>query len=74
MPIGIDPEGRWVFVYLLTGLQQEDFQWFLQQHSVLLAVLPAWVIQVVCLPHTKGIADPPGALPFCAIAGANGAM
>ena len=57
MPVGIDQEGRWVFLHLLTDLQQEDFHWFLQQHSALFAVLPAWVVQVVCLPHGKGVAE-----------------
>ncbi len=57
MPAGIDQEGRWVFPYLRTDLQREDFHWFLQQHSALFAVLPAWVVQVVCLPHGKGVAE-----------------
>ncbi len=56
MPVGIDQEGRWVFPYLLTDLQREDFHWFLQQLSALFAVLPAWVVQIVC-PHGKGVAE-----------------
>lgn len=56
MPVGIDHEGRWVFLYLLTDLQREDFHWFLQQRSALFAVLPAWVVQIVCL-HAKGVAE-----------------
>ena len=57
MPVGIDQEGRWVFLYLITDLQREDFHWFLQQHSALFAVLPAWVVHVVCLPHGEGVAE-----------------
>ena len=57
MPIGIDESGRWVFPYLLTDLQREDFHWFLQQHFGLFAVLPAWVVRIVCLPHGKGMAE-----------------
>jgi hypothetical protein len=56
MPVGVDQEARWVFPYLLTDLQREDFHWFLQQHSALFAVLPAWVVQIVC-PHGKGVAE-----------------
>ena len=56
MPVGVDQDGRWVFPYLLTDQQREDFHWFLQQHSALLAVMPAWVVQIVC-PHGKGVAE-----------------
>lgn len=57
MPVGIDQAGRWVFQYLLTEPEKEDFHWFLQQHWTTLAVLPAWVIQIVCLSHGKGLAE-----------------
>ena len=47
MPIGVDLTGRWVFVYVVTGDQIEDFHWFLQRHAALLAVLPAWTLRIV---------------------------
>ncbi len=46
-----------MFPYLLTDLQKEDFHWFLQQHSALLAVLPKWAVQIVVLPQGKGLAE-----------------
>ena len=57
MPVGVDQQGRWVFPYLLTDLQREDFHWFLQQHSALFAVLPTWAVQIVVLPQGKGLAE-----------------
>jgi len=35
VPIGIDLSGRWVFVYLVTDSQCDDFYGFLQRHAAL---------------------------------------
>lgn len=47
MPIGIDLSGRWLFVYLATSGQLEDFHRFLQRHVAVLSALPAWTLQIV---------------------------
>jgi len=57
MPMGVDLEGRWVLVYVVTGDQLEDFHWFLQQHTALLAMLPAWALRVVFPPHLAWLAE-----------------
>lgn len=46
MPIGIDLTGRWVFVYVATGDQLEDFHRFLQRRVTVLSVLPAWTFRI----------------------------
>lgn len=53
MPVGIDQSGRWVFVYVVTADQIEDFHRYLQQHVGLLAVLPAWTVRVVFPSHLE---------------------
>jgi hypothetical protein len=57
MPVGVELSGRWVFVYVLTGDQIEDFHRYLQQHAGLLAVLPAWTIRVVLPTHLQMLGD-----------------
>jgi hypothetical protein len=57
MPIGIDLAGRWVFVYVVTGDQLQDFHWFLQRHAALFRMLPAWTLRVVYLPLTACLAN-----------------
>ena len=56
MPIGVDLDGRWVLVYVVTGDQLEDFHWFLQRHASLLAVLPAWTLRIVFTPDMAWLA------------------
>ena len=56
MPIGVDLDGRWVLVYVVIGDQLEDFHWFLQQHTALLAMLPAWTLRVVFPPDLAWLA------------------
>jgi hypothetical protein len=53
MPTGVDPSGRRVLVYVVTGDQMEDFHWFVQQHAALLGALPSWTVQVVFAPHLQ---------------------
>jgi hypothetical protein len=51
MPMGVDLSGRWVFVYVVTGDQRDDFEWFLQGRSGMLATVPGWTLQVVVPPN-----------------------
>jgi hypothetical protein len=57
MPIGVELSGRWVFVYVVTGDQIEDFHRYLQQHADLFAVLPAWTVRVVFPSHLQMLGD-----------------
>jgi hypothetical protein len=57
MPIGIDLAGRWLFVYVVTGDQLQDFHWFLQRHAALLWTLPVWTLRVVFPPLMACLAD-----------------
>ncbi|MGE3336033.1 MAG: hypothetical protein AB7I36_20540 [Rhodospirillaceae bacterium] len=56
-PVGVELSGRWVFVYVVTGDQIEDFHRYLQQHADLFAVLPAWTVRVVSPPHLQMLGD-----------------
>ena len=51
MPHGVDPDGRRVFLYVVTGDQIEDFHGFVQHHAASLAVLPSWTVRVVFPSH-----------------------
>lgn len=57
MPIGIDLSGRWVFVYVVTGDQFNDFHRFLQQHASVLSTLPAWTLRVVFPSHLSWLGE-----------------
>jgi hypothetical protein len=57
MPIGIDPDGRWVLVYVVAGDQLEDFRWFVQRHAPVLAALPAWTLRVVFSSDLRWLAE-----------------
>lgn len=57
MPVGVDLGGRWVFVYVVTGDQIEDFHRYLQQHVGLLAALPAWTLRIVFPAHLQVLGD-----------------
>lgn len=46
-PIGIDPSGRAVLLYLVTVPWTEDFRSFLQGHAALLGVVPTWTLRLV---------------------------
>jgi hypothetical protein len=56
MPIGVDPSGRLVLLYVVAGDQTADFRWFVQQHAALLAMLPAWTLRVVFPSHLACLA------------------
>jgi hypothetical protein len=51
LPVGIHPEGRWIFVYLITDGTGVDFRGFLQRHAGLLSRLPAWTVRVALPAH-----------------------
>ena len=51
LPVGIHPEGRWVFVCLITDGTGGDFRGFLQRHAELLSGLPAWTVRVALPAH-----------------------
>jgi hypothetical protein len=57
VPIGIDLNGRWMFVYAVTGDQLQDFHWFLQRYAAVLRTLPAWTLRLVFPPHTACLTD-----------------
>jgi hypothetical protein len=46
-PIGIDPSGRVVLLYLATVPWTDDFRTFLVGHTALLGVTPAWTLRLV---------------------------
>ena len=46
-PIGIDPTGRAVLLYLATEPWTDSFRHFLQGHATLLRVAPAWTLRLV---------------------------
>ena len=57
VPVGIDMNGRWVFVYLVTHDRQEDFYLFLHRHAALFSTLPAWTLRLV-FPPPFGCLEP----------------
>lgn len=46
-PIGIDPSGRVVLLYLVTVPWTDDFRTFLVGHTALLRVTPMWTVRLV---------------------------
>jgi len=46
-PVGIDPNGRVVLLYLATVPWADEFRTFLQAHAALLCVVPAWTLRLV---------------------------
>jgi hypothetical protein len=49
-PIGIDPTGRVVLLYLATGPVSHRFSAYLQRHFELLRHLPSWTLRMVVPP------------------------
>jgi hypothetical protein len=48
-PIGIDPTGRTLFLYLVLPSARNDFRGFLDRHRGLLECLPCWTLRLVFL-------------------------
>jgi hypothetical protein len=46
-PMGLDPSGRLVLLYVATAPWTADFRRFLQEHAPLLQLLPAWTLRLV---------------------------
>jgi hypothetical protein len=46
-PIGVEPDGRTVLLYLATEVWTEAFRTFLQDHVALLRVAPKWTLRIV---------------------------
>ena len=56
-PIGIDLDGRAVFLYLATDSEVGRLRAFLQRHFELLRRLPAWTLRIVSPPSPIGLAE-----------------
>jgi hypothetical protein len=56
-PIGIDPTGRAVLLYLATDSEQSRFRAFVQRHFELLRSLPAWTLRIVVPPGPEGLGE-----------------
>ena len=57
LPIGVHPEGRVVFVHLVSDPLHEDLRGFLQRHAAMLSRLPAWTVRIVLPPHLGSSAN-----------------
>jgi hypothetical protein len=55
LPIGIEPNGRVVFLYLVTTPFAGDLRAFLQRHADLLRALPGWTLQLFFLRRAAGM-------------------
>jgi hypothetical protein len=53
LPIGVAPDGRHVFVYLVAREVPIDFRAFLHRHAELLYALPAWQLRVLVPRHLE---------------------
>jgi hypothetical protein len=51
LPIGVQPDGRGVLVYVVTEQILDEFRVFLERHGPLLRTLRAWTLRIVVLPH-----------------------
>ena len=47
LPIGLEPDGRAVLLYLATEPWTDGFRSFLQEHAALLRVAPTWTLRLV---------------------------
>lgn len=54
LPIGIDPQGHLVLLYLVTAVVNDDFSAFLQRHADLLRVVPTWTLRGLLFFKTVG--------------------
>ena len=57
LPIGIHLAGRGVLVYVVLDPTLNDFRLFLERHSAVLRVLPAWTVRVVVPPQFSDLAQ-----------------
>jgi hypothetical protein len=54
LPIGVEPNGRVVFLYLVTTSFDGNLRVFLQRSIDLLNALPGWTLRLLFLPQTAG--------------------
>jgi hypothetical protein len=47
LPIGVEPSGRVMFLYLVTTPFADQFRGFVQRHSDLLRALPGWTLRLL---------------------------
>jgi hypothetical protein len=52
-PIGLDPAGRVVLLYLATVPWTDDFRGFIVGHTALLAAVPTWTLRMVFPQHLQ---------------------
>jgi hypothetical protein len=57
VPIGREPHGRIVLVYLVTEVWPERFRRFLQDHAPLLRMAPTWTLRLVFPRPLDGVYD-----------------
>ena len=55
LPIGIDPNGFGVLVYVITDPVLDEFRVFLERHASVVRALPAWTLRIVAPPHFPGV-------------------
>jgi hypothetical protein len=51
VPVGVEPDGRVVFLFLVMKDRLDEFRVFLQQCGSFLSTLPAWTVRVVLAPQ-----------------------
>ena len=51
LPIGVNGDGRYTFLYLVTRDLPGDFRGFLERHAELLRALPAWTLRLLVPRH-----------------------
>jgi hypothetical protein len=55
LPIGVESNGRVVFLFLVTSPFDADLRKFLQRHAELLRALPGWTLQLLFLRRAAGM-------------------
>ena len=62
LPIGLTPDGSWLFLYLVTTPLPTAFRTFLTRHVALWSALPSWRLRLL-LPAAPHPRDQPAAPP-----------
>lgn len=55
MPVGVQSNGRPVFVFLVSDWNVDELRAFLQRHADLLGSLPGWTLRIVLPPHLAAL-------------------
>jgi len=56
LPIGVDPDGAYTFVYVVTQRGPVDFRAFLERHGELLRTVKPWTIRLLVPKHLSRVA------------------